>query len=382
MGATVDEQWACPKCGFENEYYASYCISCSEPRPAADAPADGTSPASSSGHATALDASTNEQIKEVRAFQAEVKAMRASATAAAPAVRPTPAPAPKPVTVVPVTAAPVRPGTAAPATAPTATSDGQGDPCKICGRRPTALFSFDSNRGMLVARQVFHFRGRLCRTCAQGVYREHQTRNLGWGWFGLQSGISTIAWSINNRRNYHKNLKGLGLPLPADSAEDAKRGGRPILKGILPGLSIFAAVIAAIIVVVVLQGRGKMDQPYIEEFYTTSATRNEVVKLANSRDEVWQATSQDPVPGAQYLVVDELASLDAQVTNMSLPKSDGLRAMHVAWMTAVRKLAAAEKLLTQENTQANLDAEVQAWWDEDATFKPLFNYCKEHDQPE
>jgi hypothetical protein len=67
---------------------------------------------------------------------------------------------------------------------------------------------------------------------------------------------------------------------------------------------------------------------------------------------------------------------------MSLPKSDDLRAMHVAWMNAVASLAAAEEQLAQENTQASLDAEIQAWWDEEAAFKPLFKYCQEHDQPE
>jgi hypothetical protein len=30
----VDEPWVCPKCGFTNEYYAAYCVSCSEVRPA------------------------------------------------------------------------------------------------------------------------------------------------------------------------------------------------------------------------------------------------------------------------------------------------------------------------------------------------------------
>jgi hypothetical protein len=39
-GVPVDEQWACPKCGFYNEYYAGYCVSCNELRPAeAAAPA-------------------------------------------------------------------------------------------------------------------------------------------------------------------------------------------------------------------------------------------------------------------------------------------------------------------------------------------------------
>ncbi len=30
----MDEPWVCTKCGFTNEYYAAYCVSCSEIRPA------------------------------------------------------------------------------------------------------------------------------------------------------------------------------------------------------------------------------------------------------------------------------------------------------------------------------------------------------------
>ncbi len=32
-----EEQWVCAKCGFTNEYYAAYCVSCSEIRPASPA---------------------------------------------------------------------------------------------------------------------------------------------------------------------------------------------------------------------------------------------------------------------------------------------------------------------------------------------------------
>jgi hypothetical protein len=42
----LDTEWVCPKCGFTNEYYAAYCVSCSEIRPTgALAPAAAPTPA-------------------------------------------------------------------------------------------------------------------------------------------------------------------------------------------------------------------------------------------------------------------------------------------------------------------------------------------------
>ncbi len=382
----MDEPWVCPKCGFTNEYYAAYCVSCSEVRPS-----EGGTSAGSADQAGGLGPSAD---KSLRDFQAEAKALAASAPMPASAPRSMSAPAPRPTAgaVKPGTTAPAPRGTAAPAPTPTSTatsagtsaptSDGAGDPCHICGRRPAALFSFDSNRGMILKREVFRFHGRLCRTCAKGVYREHQTRNLGWGWLGSVSLLSAIAWSISNLRDYRKNLKGLGAPLPTDAATERRLAGRPIIKGLLPGLGILVAIVAAVVIGFTVQGRGEIDQSYIDEFYTINAVRNEVIDLSNSRYDLWQAVSQYTVPGAQYLVVDELAYFETQVERMSLPKSDGLRAMHQAWMTTVQNLAAAERLLAQENTQANLDADMQAWFAEETAYEGMFDYCKKHDRPE
>lgn len=34
------DEWICPKCGRENEYYATYCVACSAPRPTDGATAE------------------------------------------------------------------------------------------------------------------------------------------------------------------------------------------------------------------------------------------------------------------------------------------------------------------------------------------------------
>ena len=52
------------------------------------------------------------------------------------------------------------------------------DGCQICGRHPSGVFSFQGNRGFIIFRQVYGFEGRLCRSCAKGMYRAVQTRNL------------------------------------------------------------------------------------------------------------------------------------------------------------------------------------------------------------
>jgi hypothetical protein len=98
----VDEQWVCPKCGFTNEYYAAYCVSCSELRPTehAESPTPEQQTTRSSHQGDDVPASVT---GEMRRF-AEESAPRPRTSTAVPtpksmttsAPTPTPVPAPAP----------------------------------------------------------------------------------------------------------------------------------------------------------------------------------------------------------------------------------------------------------------------------------------------
>jgi hypothetical protein len=320
----VDERWACPKCGFNNEYYATFCVSCNETQPTLGSPS-----------------------------RAEARALSESTPVPAPVVHAASTPVPAPVD------APAPPS----------------DACQVCGRTPTAVFSFKASVGMVFMRRTFEFDGRLCRACAKGQFRHLQGRNLAWGWFGLISFAATIAYAIGNLRDYRRNMKGLGEPIPSDPVADKRLAGRPVILKALPGLAVVAVVIGIGAALATADIRAESRQPYIDDIRRVNSKRTEVVKLANSRAEVWSATSQDPVPSARYLVAAELDSLQRDVNAMIWPKSDELLALHMAWVDSVQKLAAAEKKLAQENSQANYQADIKAWTAEEAAFKPLFEYC-------
>jgi hypothetical protein len=338
----VDEQWVCPKCGFGNEYYAAYCVSCNEPRPIEEV---GTGPdahpAIPNHKVEALPPAASEQLT---AFQAEVAALRETAVA----------------------------GMAA-------SEESSAHECPICNRRPAGLFSFRSNIGMVFTRRVYHFEGRLCRTCAKGKFREFQTRNLAWGWYGLISFASTLTYTFGNLSNYRKNLRGLGEPLPTDPATEKKLAGRPVILGALPGLALLAAIVAVIAVVLTAQAQERADRPYIDDFIRVNSIRSEVVNLANTRTNEWVAQSKDPVPTPAYLCADELEALRDDIERMIAPTSDELLQLHQAWLASVRELAAAERLLTTEPTETNLLADNAAFTAEYAAYQALFDYCKAHE---
>jgi hypothetical protein len=334
----VDE-WACPKCGFRNEYYAGYCVSCNEPRLIERAATDTADQPDIPDHkAESQPPAATEQLS---AFQAEVAALRESAAAAV-----------------------------------AASEESSAHECLICNRRPAGLFSFKSNVGMVFTRRVYDFDGRLCRTCAKGKFREFQTRNLAWGWYSLVSFAATLAYTFGNLSNYRRNLRNLGEAFPTDPATEKKLAGRPVILGALPGLALLAAVVAVVAVLMTMQAQERADRPYIDDFIRVNSIRGEVVDLANSRTNEWAAQSKDVVPTPAYLCADELEGLRDDIERMIAPTSDELLQLHQAWLASVQKLAAAERLLTTEPTEANLAADNQASTAEFASYQALYDYCK------
>ena len=325
----MDEQWVCPKCGFGNQYYAGYCVSCNEVRPSDDA----------------------QPAHEAKLAHEPAPAHEDESAAAGALVSP-----------------------------PTAASAGsEPHVCAICERQPARFFSFRANVGMVVIQRVHAYEGWLCRTCATGKFREMQGRNLAWGWFGIISFIQTLGNASDNLKNYRKNRLGLDAPAPSDPERDKKLVGTPVILRALPGLGVVAAIVAIATVVLVGQAQDRADRPYIDDFIRVNDVRSRVVDLANSRSMEWTSISDEPIPPPDYLSADEIEGLRADVQRMTAPGSDELRQLHQAWLASVQKLAEAERLLATEPTEANLLADNQASSAEYGAYQALYDFCEAHD---
>src|SRR5690606_8935199 len=116
--------------------------------------------------------------------------------------------------------------------------------CAVCGRQPTATFNFRSNSGFVFARRVFEFDGKLCEVCAQGMYREFQTRNITRGPWGLISFFASIGYLFHNSTEYKKAQR-LKAPTPSDPAFDNGLRGRSVFSRPTVWLSLSIIVLVA-----------------------------------------------------------------------------------------------------------------------------------------
>lgn len=110
------------------------------------------------------------------------------------------------------------------------------DWCELCGRTPTAAFSFRSNAGFILARQVWGFDGRLCASCSKGMYREFQARNISRGPWGFISFFATIYYLIRNAVNFSQANPPPAQP--ADPIADSALQGRPVFARLGPWITV------------------------------------------------------------------------------------------------------------------------------------------------
>jgi hypothetical protein len=105
-------------------------------------------------------------------------------------------------------------------------------------------------KGMVVVRQIFGYEGQLCRTCAETVYRNIQSRNLSYGWFGTTSFFATISYAISNASNYRQGRRDLGEPVPNPSVDDAKLRVQPIWVTLVTRLPVVLVIFGVIALVI------------------------------------------------------------------------------------------------------------------------------------
>jgi hypothetical protein len=276
--------------------------------------------------------------------------------------------------------------------------------CQLCGRGPTSIFTFKSNKGLLIFRSVSSFDGRLCRSCATGMYRAMQTRNLSWGWFGFISFFATIGYAIGNSSSYYSGCQNLTSPTPINPVLDRKVEGIPIWRGVLPRLAGIAAFVAVVVLILAYtvfndsetgtatanySGRPAttvttqalpplMDSIYLDKLPPVIDARNDLIDLSNTRMEDWNSSQSDAPPGPQHLVVNELAALQTQIASLVTPLDGELRTLHENWEASVRQLTLAERSLLASFTQVNITADVQAWEKEATVFGALLDYYNSH----
>jgi hypothetical protein len=105
--------------------------------------------------------------------------------------------------------------------------------CQQCYRSRPALFvELHHNVGMLVLRQTYSTRARLCNDCLHQAYFHHLLRNVTLGWWGTISFFATIYYLLANTFVYVTTLQKLrkapaAAPAPGaaevDTVEARKR---------------------------------------------------------------------------------------------------------------------------------------------------------------
>ena len=120
------------------------------------------------------------------------------------------------------------------------------DGCIVCGRLPTQRFKYRANTGLVLWRKTHKVDGNLCKTCATGVFRAMQARNLTRGPWSFISFFTT--WP-NLFRNWlaHRKARPMPDPEPNDPLYDQGPGLGPTLWN-KPAVWTSLVAVAAIVV--------------------------------------------------------------------------------------------------------------------------------------
>lgn len=102
--------------------------------------------------------------------------------------------------------------------------------CIVCGRLPSQRSRFRASTGRVLWRKVDSVDGNLCKTCATGVYRAMQARNLTRGPWSIIS-IFTTPYDLVRNWLSHRKASSMPRPRPHDQAYDRGTGlGKPVLR--------------------------------------------------------------------------------------------------------------------------------------------------------
>jgi Protein of unknown function (DUF2510) len=124
-----------------------------------------------------------------------------------------------------------------------------GLPCQACGAGPSAELKLNRLRGLLLLFVVTTWKGRWCRDCAVGPFREAQNFTLAWGWWGWLTIFLTPVALLMNLRQLHVGQR---LPRPVGRRARVLSPGMPLNQR--PGLWISATLLLVIVILIITRG--------------------------------------------------------------------------------------------------------------------------------
>jgi hypothetical protein len=145
------------------------------------------------------------------------------------------------------------------------------DGCIVCGRLPSRHFKYKANSGRVLWRKVDTVDGNLCKTCATGVYRAVQTRNLERGPWSVVS-LFTTPYDLVRNWLSHRKVSSMPGPRPHDQAYDRGKGlGRAALRtgGVWASLLAISGLVV-VAALVFLGGDASSPVPDAEVSQTTT----------------------------------------------------------------------------------------------------------------
>jgi hypothetical protein len=146
------------------------------------------------------------------------------------------------------------------------------DGCIVCGRLPSLCFTFRANSGRVLWRKVDRIEGQLCKTCATGVYRAMQTRNLTRGPWSVVS-IFTTPFDLVRNWLSRRKISSMPGPRPHDDAYDRGNGpGKPVFRSAGVWTSLLAVSAFFVVGAFVFSRDGSLPEPEAELNQITTTT--------------------------------------------------------------------------------------------------------------
>lgn len=146
------------------------------------------------------------------------------------------------------------------------------DGCMVCGRLPSQRFTFRGNSGRVLWRKVDKVDGQLCKTCATGVFRAMQTRNLTRGPWSIVSIFTTPFDLVRNWVSRWK-ISSMPGPRPHDNAYDRGTGlGRPVFRSAGVWTSLLAVSGLFVVGVFVFTGDDLPSEPGAQVTQSSTTT--------------------------------------------------------------------------------------------------------------
>lgn len=121
--------------------------------------------------------------------------------------------------------------------------------CRFCGSVPAVPLTIYEHNGYVLLMTFKNLKGPFCRNCGLAVWRRMTDATLMRGWLGMFSFFIAPVTALVNLVNLHK-LTSLPPPQPGTGVRPSADPGGGMFRR--PGVYVYAAVIAVVVLVVVV----------------------------------------------------------------------------------------------------------------------------------